>query len=260
MLRSTRALGLALLLLCAVGAACAQTPRVFVGGELYIGLDGTVQRVVVDEDTNAEVKALVEKTVSRWRFEPPMVEGAPSQVRVGMRLDLEGMQAEAGRFRLRVTKVAFDSARIREARLVLPQLNTTMDVLTALRVDAAGNVTDVAVVYMEGSGARGAGGAKRMAMAREIERALKKSKFRTADLAYGGLADETMFLPINYRLDRGPDPPPVDPEQRAKDAARIPWLADEDQAELPEAQTPGTPMAMHQPDVRLSTQVVGTLL
>jgi hypothetical protein len=259
MLRFTKALGLALLLLCAAGVAWAQTPRVPVGGEVYIGLDGTVQRVVVDEGTHAEVKSLVERTVSRWRFEPPMIEGAPSQVRVGMRLELEGVQAEAGRFRLRVAKVDFDSARIRESRVVLPQLNTTMDVLTALRVDAAGNVTDVAVVYMEGSGARGRGAAGRMAMSREIERALKKSKFRPADLAYGDLADETMFLPINYRLDTGPNPPPVDPDQRAKESSRVPWLADEEQA-IPEAHTPGTPVALHQPDVRLSTEVVGTLL
>lgn len=257
MLRSASAWTLAVLLLCLAGLGWAATPKALeVGGKLFIGADGAVHRVVLDDGTHPELKAIVEKTVLRWRFEPVVRDGEPSQVRVGMKLDLEGMQADGG-FRLRVTRVDFDSARIRHARVVLPQLNTTMDVLTALRLDAAGKVTDVAVVYMSGSGSHGS---RRMAMTKEIERALKQSTFSPAELAYGDEADETVFLPINYRMHGGRNPPPVDPQERAKQASRIPWLAEGEQMEIPETQASGQPIAMHQADVRLSTQVVGTFL
>ena len=68
-------------------------------------------------------------------------------------LDLEGIPVEGGLKSLRVTKVTFNGARTKYAKLVVPRLYEGMQVLTALRVDAAGNVTDVAVLYLGMGGA-----------------------------------------------------------------------------------------------------------
>jgi hypothetical protein len=254
--------GLCAFALLAAGLAFAQAPEkrtVQVGGDLYLAADGTVDRVTVDEQTPAQLKPIVEAAVKQWRFEPVLRKGVPTPVRQGMVLDLEGVPADGG-FKLRVTRVDFRAARLRHANLVVPQLNTRMDVLTALRVDAEGNVVDVAVLYMRSLGGLYHSALDRKQMSDAIAKGLRKSKFRPAELAYGEEADDTILLPIDYRLAGTDDP--VELRSRMREMKKVPWLDASEQPNFSDdlQMAPGEAMALQSDDVKLRSDVVGKML
>jgi len=261
MYRHARTLCL-LLGLCMAAAAFAGAPArqsVWVAGDLYLGADGTVERAVLDEGTAPQVQAIVESAMRNWRFQPVLRDGVPTPVRTAMTMSLEGVPVEGG-YKLRVAQLEFSQARARHARIVLPQLNTRLDVLTALRIDAAGNVVDAAVVYM--GGARGRiDPVRRNMMGDEIVKALKKSKFRPAELAYGEAADDTFFLPLNYRI-AGTGGAEDDLRDHVKDMKPIPWLVAAEQPKPPEdaAMAAGGAIALHSDQVKLQSDVVGKIL
>lgn len=255
--------GLCALAVLAAGLAFAQAPdrkTVQVMGDLYLAADGTVDRATVDEQTPAQLKPIVEAAVKHWRFEPVLRDGVPTPVRTAMTLDLEGVPVEGG-YKLRVTRLAFAQARARNARIVLPQLNTRMDVLVALRLDAEGNVADALVVSIANTRGKQIDPVRRNMIGDEIRKAVRKSKFRPAELAYGEEADDTYFLPIHYRIagSGGADDADDHPFREMK---RIPWLPADDQPKMPDVATlaSGSAFAMRDEPVTLQSDVVGKML
>jgi hypothetical protein len=251
----------ACLALVLAGMAFAKEPATTlqVVGDLYLGEDGSVQRVTVDESTPLALKQLVQSTAASWRFEPVLRDGVAARVRTGMVLDLEGIPVEGGLKSLRVTKVTFNGARTKYANLVVPRLYEGMQVLTALRVDAAGNVTDVAVLYL-GMGGANVNTMMRREMTEALVRSLKRSRIRPADLAYGDPADETMLLPIDYTTASGRAS--SDSQRRFREMKPVPWLDAAHQPSMPRVTglAPGSAVAIDEDDVKLRSSVIGTLL
>ncbi|UHQ20510.1 hypothetical protein LVB87_04955 [Lysobacter sp. KIS68-7] len=232
-----------------------ETANLQVRGDLYLTADGTVERVVFDDATAPALKSLIETTVQRWRFAPVLREGVATRLRTAMTLDLEGVQVDGG-FKMRVKRVAFANARTKYARLALPMIPISLDVVAALRVDAQGNVVDAAVVYLNG---QLGGGTTERDVRNTLVRILKKSKLRPAELAYGEPADETFFMPIDFRT--SPTRSRGDPRERFRHLSPVPWL---DAAHPPDvaidAMTPGDPIALQRDQVTLQSDIVGKML
>jgi hypothetical protein len=205
--------------------------------------------------------------VLQWRFEPIVRDGKPIMAKTGMSLDLAATKVGAG-YTLRIERVVFVSSRSKPVRFVLPQMphsamasGTNFDVLAAMRVDAQGNVVDAALLSLVLHGGNHPPKHLRDDMASEMARALKRSKFKPADVAAGERGDDTFYLPLDYRTGRGRGET-LSIGERFRDATPVPWLSPEQQPkliDLPESKG-GMPVAMADSDVRLSTKVVGASL
>jgi hypothetical protein len=245
------------------GMAFAKGPstHVQVFAELYLREDGSVDRVAVDSPAQPVLVSLVERAVSGWRFDPVVRDGVATRVRTGMTLDLEGTPVDGGLAALRIAKVKFDAARGRHAKILVPLLQDSFQVLAAIRVDAQGNVTDTAVLYL-GNHGRNVDTLTRREVSEAFARSLRRSKLRPADLAHGEPADQTMLLPIDF-LAMFESQSKLDPERRFREMKPVPWL---DAAHQPSILTfarldaSGSAIALEQEDVKLRSSVIGTLL
>ena len=255
----------------AMSFASAREPdarNIDVDAEIVVGQDGSVRNIDVDESVAPGVAALVKKAVMQWRFEPIVRDGKPIMAKTGMSLDLAATKAGAG-YMLRIERVLFVTSRSKPVQFVLPQMprsamssGTAFDVLAAMRVDAQGNVVDAALLSLVLHGGNNHPPKHlREDMASEMVRALKRSKFKPADVAAGERGDDTFYLPLDYRIGRGRGQA-LSIGERFRDATPVPWLTPEQQPKLidmPESKG-GLPVAMAERDVRLSTKVVGATL
>lgn len=250
-----------------VSAREPEVKTVDVDADIVIAQDGSVREIDVGKDVAPGVAALVEKAVKQWRFEPVVRNGKPVMAKTGLTMDLAATKVGAG-YSLRIQRVVFVSSRAKPLKYVVPGMPRTamgsgmnFDVLAAMRVDPQGNVVEAALLSLQVRGGRREPKHLREDFAVEVERALKHSKFRPADVAAGERGDDTFYLPLDYRnaLGRGAS---LTIAERFGDATPVPWLTPDQQPkliELPESKG-GMPVAMADSDVRLATQVVGATL
>lgn len=131
----------------------APTVEVDVGGEFTIDAAGTVSGVELTSEVPAEIAAIVKHAMQGWKFEPILHDGKPTPAKSSMRLFLVGVPQDGG-FRLRVDRAQFGFPRTprnvgrRNYGGFFPKeamrAGMLSEVVLAIRVDAAGNVVDVA--------------------------------------------------------------------------------------------------------------------
>ena len=135
------------------GAQSAPKVEVDVAGELSIDATGAVDGVELTSQVPDAIAAIVRHAVQGWKFEPIVHDGKPVPARSNMQLFLVGVPQDGG-FRLRVERAQFGFPR--KHRETGHRMNGNFfpkdavragvlgEVVVAVRVDAAGNVLDVA--------------------------------------------------------------------------------------------------------------------
>ena len=136
----------------AVEAQPAPKVEVDVAGQLSIDESGAVSGVELTSQVPDAIAAIVKHAVQGWKFEPIVHDGKPVATKSNMQLFLAGVPQDGG-FRLRVERAQFgfprnyDQSR-RLHRNFFPKEalrgGVLGEVVLAVHVDAAGNVTDVA--------------------------------------------------------------------------------------------------------------------
>ncbi|MBP7625099.1 MAG: energy transducer TonB [Xanthomonadales bacterium] len=198
----------------------------FVDGEVSVSDIGRVTTHRIDTEVEPQIKALVDRVVSRWLFEPVRIGDAASAFTSSMRVTLHGV-AKGDDLIVRVEDVEFRGSAAsrqgdsvdrsiratgnepphypREALLSRIQGSTTI----ALRIDRDGRVVDAAVSHTDLVGrsrsertltrARGL-------LERSSLNALKQWRFALADNAIPeGKSTTSVLIPVAYSVSDGSD-------------------------------------------------------
>lgn len=254
-------------LLALLGSAHAADLRLQVVGDLVIDPQGHVSDYVVKTIVTPEVKAVLDRSVRGWTFEPSVRDGKAVYVRSRLHLDLVALKSDAG-YQLRVEQIRFTGAR--DTRSMLPprypkeaaRAGIGGDVLVAVRVNGEGTVIDAVPVQTslpyinvsERDVARWGRFFEKSAVT-----AAKAWVFQPADLRVED-AETTIIVPVSYRMG---DAPLATGEGWRRDsvtpAQRIPWLNESQQQFDPTGLKEGESLAVGQ-QPKLTTHVVGATL
>lgn len=261
----SKLLVLLLLLGGMIPAVAAEEIKLQVVGEIGIDPEGKVFATDIKTVVMPKVKELIDTTVSRWQFEPVLVDGKPAHVKSGMNLTLAAEKVGEG-YQLRIERARFYSARSM-LRTIPPRYPTEAaragvgaDVLVAVRVDAAGKVVDAAVVETS-LPYRNAGAKTGEKWAKYFEKAtlaaVKDWEYAPARIEFGEVDDATLIVPVSYRMGEASfNGWQVESGQTRK---QIPWLAENAQQFDAAGLRQGESLALNQ-SVKLKTQVEGTPL
>ena len=214
------------LMLFAASAQASRLPAefdayMFVDGEVSVSDVGRVTAHRIDTEVEPQIKALVDRVVARWLFEPVRIGDAASAFTSNMRVTLHGV-AKDGELIVRVEDVEFrDSVIARQGQSIDRSIRATHmqrphfprealaarlqgRTLIALRVDRYGMVVDAAVSHTDLVGTTRSD--KTLARARDLlERAslgaLKQWRFELADHAIPeGQSDTSVLIPVSYSV------------------------------------------------------------
>ena len=212
-----------------------------VAGELAIDTDGTVYQHNITTIVTPEIKALLDKAIDAWRFEPVVRMGQAVPARSSVYLTLTATPVEAG-YRLRIERVRFGGSRkmvTGSLRAIYPheavRARASAEVQLAVRVDGAGKVLDAVALRSRLLGVRAKANVEKQlldAFERDSVRAIRDAMFNPADLAHGEPADTTLIMPMMFCVE-GACETLGRPGWRlvARDLGRaIPWLPAERQA------------------------------
>ncbi|MBB3276061.1 MULTISPECIES: energy transducer TonB [unclassified Pseudoxanthomonas] len=262
--------GIALWLLAALAQAQTQTQtaelRMPVNGEIGIDPAGSVFDYRIDSELTPEVKALVERSVRQWKFEPVLRGGVATHAKARMHLTLIAHQVDGG-FQLKVEEARFSGYR--KTALMNPpryppeaaRAGISGDVLVAVRVDAQGEVVDAAAVQSAWPYEKISESAMRY-WGKVLEKAsvdaARKWRFEPSDPAQSEPADTTLVVPISFRVN-APLATAGWRQESAGPARPIPWLEPAQQAFDATGLKQGEALALDY-SVKLKTPVVGTAL
>lgn len=258
--------GIALWLLAIVAQAQTAELRMPVEGEIGIDPAGAVFDYRIDSELTPQVKALVERSVRQWKFEPVLRDGVavPAKARIHLTLIAHPV---AGGFQLKVEEARFSGYR-KTASMNPPRYpveaaraGVSGDVLVAVRVDARGKVMDAAAVQNSWPYKRISESAMRY-WGKVLEKAsvdaARKWTFEPADSTQAESADTTLLVPVSFRVDA-----PLATEgwrqESAGPARPIPWLDSTQQTFDATGLKEGEVLALDY-SVKLKTPVVGTAL
>lgn len=199
------------LLLIVPGLLAAQDRqelRLDVAGEIGIDRQGAVYDYNISSILTQELKAVVDKAVRQWTFEPVLRDGKPVYAKSGMRMTLAALPVANG-YQLRIENLRFLGQR-RTKKMDPPRYpsdamraGVSAMVLVALRIAPDGEVLDAAPAQTRLLGPKGEKNDQRMAGSFEkvsID-AAKRWRFQPADAAAGDAEGETtLIVPIEYTL------------------------------------------------------------
>lgn len=258
--------GIALWLLAMVAYAETAELRMPVVGEIGIDPAGAVFDYRIDSELTAPVKALVERSVRQWKFEPVLRNGTAVHAKARMHLTLIAHPVDGG-FQLTVEQARFSGYR-KTASMNPPryppeavQAGISGDVLVAVRVDALGKVVDAIAVqsswpYMKISESSMRYWGKVLEKASVA--AARKWTFEPGDAAQPESAETTLVVPVSFRVDV-----PLATEgwrqESAGPARPIPWLEPGQQSFDASGLKQGEVLALDYA-VKLKTPVIGTSL
>ncbi len=103
-----------LMLLAASGAACAGAPApplesvltMPVDGSIVIEPDGAVGEYALTSQLTPDVKAMLDKSIPKWRFTPVVIDGAARRAQTRVRIVLAANKVEGG-YNVRIDNVIF---------------------------------------------------------------------------------------------------------------------------------------------------------
>lgn len=260
------------LLILSMGRAQAADLRMQVRGELGIDPEGKVYATDISTILTPDVKALVEKTVRGWQFEPIVHGGKAVYAKTGMQLDLLARQVDAG-YRLQVENVRFMYGDRKPLRMVPPQYpmdalreHISGDVLMAIRIDAQGRVVDAAAIQFS-LPYRDASEKQIQRWGKHFEKAavaaVKGWAYEAAKPDMGQEAEMTQIVPISFRTSSDRDvTSSVDGWQPAPDRVYkpIPWLTADQQKFDATGLKQGESLAVGTQQPTLKSPVVGAQL
>lgn len=177
-------------------------------GRIEIGPDGGVHGLSLDDGLPASAKALIEKSVASWRFEPVQVDGRPVIASTRLTLQVDALPIGNDEYRLEIDSVRFGDPKSR-SKLKAPAYpgdalrhRVGARVLLQMRLDRDGNV--VAVSPYQTSLSK-QGSEKVVARLRErFEQAsvaaAKRWKYDPAELLDGEASGMTVMVPIIYSI------------------------------------------------------------
>nr|WP_295379477.1 TonB family protein [Pseudoxanthomonas sp.] len=262
-----RAWGLALCLLAMNALAQDAGLRLPVNGEIGVDPTGAVFDYRIDTELTPAVKALVERSVRQWKFEPVMRDGRATHAKARLHLTLIARQVDEG-FRLQVEHVRFSGYR--DAISMKPPRYPKQaaingvggDVLVAIRVDASGKVTDAVAVQTSWPYKKVAAKAAEkwgpMLETASVE-AARNWTFEPADAAPHAEGDTTLIVPISYRMNVDRPPREGWHYESAGPARTIPWLDPSRQAFDASGLKEGEVLALDY-SMKLKTPVIGSSL
>jgi len=241
--------------------------RLPVNGEIGIDPAGAVFDYRIDTELTPAVKALVERSVRQWTFEPVLRDGKATHAKARLHLTLIARRMAEG-FQLQVENVRFSGYR--DAVSMEPPRYPKQaaingvggDVLVAVRVDATGRVTDAVAVQTSWPykkvDARAAEKWGALLEGASVE-AARRWRFEPVDAALHAEGDTTLVVPISYRMNVDRPPREGWHYESAGPARPIPWLAPSRQAFDATGLMDGEVLALDY-SVKLKTPVVGTAL
>lgn len=242
-----------------------QELRLDVAGEIGIDQEGAVYDYSISSIVTPELKALIDKAVRQWKFEPVVRNGEPVYAKTGMRMILAALPVATG-YQLRIENLRFLGTR-RALRTEPPKYpmdavrrGVGATVLVAVRVGADGKVLDAAAAQsrLYGSAGNEKNESRFTALFEKASvDAAKRWAYQTADIAAGEAPETTLIVPIEYRLDGMA----VSEGWRegASTAKPIPWLRSDQQRYDARGLKQGESIALGEP-IRMKTDVVGSTL
>jgi TonB family protein len=212
-----------------------QELRLDVAGEIGIDRQGEVYDYTINSILTPELKALVDKTVRQWKFEPVLRNGEPVYAKTGMRMILAALPVAAG-YQMRIENLRFVGARKPESmeppryprEAMLRDVGGT--VLVAVRVGADGKVLDAVAAQSQlyGKGGKTNSDGKLASMLEQASvDAAKRWKYQVADAAAGDAPETTLIVPIEYRVNQTVTS--AGWREGASTAKPIPWLPSDKQ-------------------------------
>lgn len=254
--------------LCQAQTAPTNELRLPVSGEIGIDPQGRVFGLTFSTILTPEVKALVERSVRQWTFEPVVRKGAPVHAKALMHMTLLATAVDGG-YRLKIERVHFSPDREAVGGMRPPrypqhaaEAGIGAEVLVALRIGADGKVRDAIAVQSSLPGVRGNEkvlGKWRRVFEQVSLAAAKAWLFHPAEDPEAE-PDTTLLVPIDFvapgadRYAEGGWRPRAAGPQRA-----IPWLSPAEQVFDASGLRQGETMALNN-TVKLATPVVGTTL
>jgi hypothetical protein len=150
--RAALAAGLLALAAQASAQSGKATYEMDAAGEVQIAPDGAVSDYRLDKNSALPpaIAQLVDRNVRAWHFEPVLVDGKPVVAKTALHMQLKAEPLDgADRYTVRVQEIRF-GAPVRSAQNKPPHypeaavgVRLGAKVVLAMRLDAAGNVTDV---------------------------------------------------------------------------------------------------------------------
>ena len=259
--------GLALWMLAVSAPAQDAQLRLPVNGEIGVDPNGAVFDYRIDTVLTPEVKALVERSVRQWKFEPVLRDGKATHAKARIHLTLIAREMSEG-FQLQVENVRFSGYR--DALSMKPPRYPKQaaingvggDVLVAVRVDAAGKVIDAVAVQTSWPYKKVAAKAAEkwgtLLETASVE-AARGWTFEPVDAALHEQGDTTLIVPISYRMNLDRPPREGWHYESAGPTRPIPWLDPARQAFDASGLRDGETLALDY-SMKLKTPVVGTLL
>lgn len=259
--------GIALWLLAIVAQAQTAELRMPVEGEIGIDPAGAVFDYRIDSELTPQVKALVERSVRQWKFEPVLRDGVAVPAKARMRLTLIAHQVAAG-FQLQVEQVRFsgyrDSVKMMPPRYpVEAGINgISADILVAVRVNAKGRVVEAVAVQTSWPDDKVSEDGRRY-WAKILEKssteAARRWVFEPADPALHETGETTMVVPVSFWAGNGAPAGKGWRYESAGPSRPIPWLDSAQQTFDATGLKEGEVLALDY-SVKLKTPVVGTAL
>lgn len=259
--------GLALWVLALGAGAQDAGLRLPVNGEIGVDPTGAVFDYRIETELTPAVKALVERSVRQWKFEPVMRDGKATHAKARIHLTLVAREMAEG-FQLQVEHVRFSGYR--DAISMKPPRYPKQaaingvggDVLVAVRVDAAGKVIDAVAVQTSWPYKKVAAKAAEkwgaLLETASVE-AARAWTFEPADTALHEEGDSTLIVPISYRMNVDRPPREGWHYESAGPARPIPWLEPDRQVFDASGLKDGETLALDRA-VKLKTPVIGSLL
>lgn len=242
--------------------------RLGVFGDITIDEQGNVIDHQLETQVSEAVRGVVDRAVRKWKFEPVLRDGVPVRARTGMDLELVAEPVAQG-LQLRIDQIDFGARR--SARKMLPprypdaasRVGIEADILLAVRIDAAGKVTDLFAVQtvLRDGGKVLLDNRWQRAFESTTLAAAKAWRFEPATPDMGETADETVIVPVGFMLE-GASPLAMSGWHPDEASARklIPWLPASEQDYDPTGLKDGEAMALGASPVKLKSPVVGTTL
>lgn len=262
----SKLLGIAGCFLMVIASAHAQDLRMQVQGDLLIDPQGRVSEYNVTTAISPEAKALLDRSVRQWTFEPPTRQGQPIYARTRLDLTLAAIKSKDG-YQLQVQQIRFTGSR--KARRMEPphypmeaaRAGISADVLIAVRVDAQGRVLDVAPVQTslpyrnatERDVANWSRVFEKSAVAAARRWTYEPADPRTED------SEATLIVPVDYRADATPRANEGWRRDVASPAQRIPWLNESEQQFDPTGLKEGESLVLGS-SLKLTKNLVGSVL
>lgn len=195
----------------------------FVEGEVSVSDRGRVTAHRIDTEVEPQIKALVDRVITHWLFEPVQLDGTAAAFTSNMRVTLHG-QAKHGELIVRVEHVEFTGSNvvregtsmdrsirathIQPPRFPLDAMRAGLQgrTMVALRVDRYGQVIDAAVSHTDLVGLSKS--EKVLARARApLERAalsaLRQWRFELSEHAIPeGRSETSVLVPVFYSMSK----------------------------------------------------------